>query len=617
MQMKQSSLDFYAFVETYRDRIVGCFIKKIYQVSAKEFYFQLYRQDLKRVGLYISLERGIAFYDPLLPSQSSGLATLLRKMLSEKRITGIEQINFDRVVRISLGTGNSIILELFREGNLIVTEGNAIQWALVQREWRNRKIVKGEPYSPPSPTDPLNMNPEAVAKVLSESRASLVQTLATRMNLGGEVSEELIFRSGLRKESPSREMADSSPSIVELFHSILAEALEKKAYFYSAQTIVSPVRLTHLATDPDRIFESLNEGYAYYFQQFPYSQPQETSLERRIRSQQKSIQEFEKLSEELARKGSLVMSQIDKFSKLLSSVGPAGTEVKSGSGSEFTDLKVDRGHRTVSVRYLETDLELSYEMSAGANAESLFNQSKSYRDKASGAREALSRSMLESTITQARPEVKRSKQWFESFRWFFTSEGFLVISGRDRKTNETVVKKHMAPGDLYIHADLYGAPSTVLKADPPRKPGEASIREACVFSLSMSRAWSAGIASGSAYWVFPEQVSKTPESGEYVSTGSWIVRGRRNYLFNLPLELEIGFAKIRDGSIPMISPSGVIAVDSISVTLRPGTEKRNSVVATIAKLLDVKKDELDALLPPGNSSIVRMNRTKQENASVQ
>ena len=54
----------------------------------------------------------------------------LRSMLVERRIISISQINFDRVVSIELSGGLSLIIELFREGNLIVVQDGIIQYAL-------------------------------------------------------------------------------------------------------------------------------------------------------------------------------------------------------------------------------------------------------------------------------------------------------------------------------------------------------------------------------------------------------------------------------------------------------------------------------------------------------
>src|SRR5205807_2176696 len=134
-------------------------------------------------------------------------------------------------------------------------------------------------------------------------------------------------------------------------------------------------------------------------------------------------------------------------------------------------------------------------------------------------RETLQRLREEAMLLEAQavkaaknPRIKATKaMWFEAYRWTLSSDGNLILGGRDARTNDQLVKKHLKEGDRYAHADIHGAPSTVIK-DGARAP-ETTLREACEFALAYSKAWSAGLASGSAYWVLPEQVSKQSESG--------------------------------------------------------------------------------------------------------
>src|SRR5664279_2995590 len=125
--------------------------------------------------------------------------------------------------------------------------------------------------------------------------------------------------------------------------------------------------------------------------------------------------------------------------------------------------------------------------------------------------------------------VKKELKWFEKLRWFLTSDGLLVIGGRDATTNEMVVKKHMEPKDIYFHSDIHGAASVVLKAGEGEIT-ETSINQAAAFSACFSSAWSKGLGSADVYWVNSDQVSKTPQSGEFVTKGAFIIRGSRNYI---------------------------------------------------------------------------------------
>jgi len=53
-----------------------------------------------------------------------------------------------------------------------------------------------------------------------------------------------------------------------------------------------------------------------------------------------------------------------------------------------------------------------------------------------------------------------------------------VIGGRDQQQNELIVKRYLKTGDLYVHADLTGASSVVIKNPsgnpvPPKSLAEA------------------------------------------------------------------------------------------------------------------------------------------------
>lgn len=129
--------------------------------------------------------------------------------------------------------------------------------------------------------------------------------------------------------------------------------------------------------------------------------------------------------------------------------------------------------------------------------------------------------------------------WFEKFYWFVSTDGWLVISGRDSHQNELIVKRYMKAGDLYMHSDYGGAASTVIKGPPKAGlPPHATLEEAAIFTVCRSKAWDTKIIS-SAWWVYHDQVSKSAPTGEFLPTGSFMIRGKRNFIH--PNRMEMGF----------------------------------------------------------------------------
>jgi len=259
--------------------------------------------------------------------------------------------------------------------------------------------------------------------------------------------------------------------------------------------------------------------------------------------------------------------------------------------------------------------------SISENAEQAYDDSKKFKHKQEGARKAIlhtkehmdsvQKQLLKEHNLQQEKKAKIVKTfWFERYRWFISSNGNLVIGGKDTKTNDQIVKKHLESGDRYAHADIHGAPSCIIKHktydDTPADISKQAITEACVFAASYSKAWKQ-FTEAQAYWVLPEQVSKTPQSGEFVPKGAFIIRGQRNYC-KCKLEIAIGLCRIED--VDKIIGGPVQAVEKWCkqyVILRPDATNKQQLTKKLSQLFKTSVDEINKVLPPGDSTIVSTN----------
>ncbi|KAJ6443908.1 1-phosphatidylinositol-4,5-bisphosphate phosphodiesterase 1 [Purpureocillium lavendulum] len=136
----------------------------------------------------------------------------------------------------------------------------------------------------------------------------------------------------------------------------------------------------------------------------------------------------------------------------------------------------------------------------------------------------------------------RKQMWFEKFIWFISSDGYLVIGGKDASQNEMLYRRYLRKGDVYCHADLRGAPSVIIKNNPstPDAPiPPATLSQAGSLSVCASDAWDSKAGMG-AWWVNADQVSKSAPTGEFLPTGSFMVRGKKNFLPPTQLLLGLG-----------------------------------------------------------------------------
>jgi len=206
---------------------------------------------------------------------------------------------------------------------------------------------------------------------------------------------------------------------------------------------------------------------------------------------------------------------------------------------------------------------------------------------------------------QQLPDVKieRKKDWYEKFHWSMLND-YLFIAGRDTKSNTEIVKKHLEKNDLYFHSDVDGAASCVLKGG--QKAPEKIKKMAAVLANSFSKAWKGGLTIADSYAVLPEQVKTAAKSGEYLTSGAFVISGKRNYYKNTELQLEVSF--FRDKI--MITPKGFFDKKFILIKPDKRETKGNSakkIFTELKRLFPEKKFELDwiiQILPNGGSKIV-------------
>jgi predicted ribosome quality control (RQC) complex YloA/Tae2 family protein len=222
---------------------------------------------------------------------------------------------------------------------------------------------------------------------------------------------------------------------------------------------------------------------------------------------------------------------------------------KKGKGAQPAARKLPKYTKLVEVSVFET---------AAANARKYYQAAKSAREKesktAAVAEQALRKA--EKTVEQAAARqlaasaavrairVARKPMWFEKFHWFITSEGLIVVAGKNAQDNELLVRRYLRAQDAYVHADTRGAATVILRhfSDDPTAAAtlpNVSLEQAGAFCVCLSSAWAAHTVTG-AWWVNAQQVSKTAPTGEYLTTGSFMIRGKKNYL--PPTKLEMGFA---------------------------------------------------------------------------
>lgn len=257
---------------------------------------------------------------------------------------------------------------------------------------------------------------------------------------------------------------------------------------------------------------------------------------------------------------------------------------------------------------MEIDFDLN--KSVDENAGTYFNLAKKAKRKLEGATAALadSRKKLQKLLKEEekfqeeevlkQQKKERKIEWYEKFHWFFSSEGFLCIGGKDATSNELVIKKHTDKDDLVLHTDMAGSPFFVIKDG--QKAGEETIQEAAQAVAVYSKAWKLGHTSADVFYVKPEQVTKEAKPGEYIGKGSFMVYGKTNYL-HPKLEYALGLVEDQIIGAPL---TAIKKKTTNFVVVISGREKKSSLAKKIrAKLKGGDLDDIIKFLPAGGGEI--------------
>ena len=706
MRAQSSSFDVARIVDELRG-MIGVRARKAYQPHYEQVVLRLNQKGKPSTDLVIV--RGKRIYlsqrDRPMPTNPSPFAMKLRKHLSNSRLIEVNQLGFDRVISLTFEHGRGrlkLIIELFRDGNvLLLDDKDVIIQPLTHAKYASRSLKSGENYTPPPATvDPRNLNQAEMDELLDSSDHSLIRTLAARVNLGRIYGNAIATSAGIELDEPANSLdeeqrKDLGGSMKKLLAELAngdcsylwftdiksldawKEAADNPMARDSASVEIeefSPIALPFMNTELMVEIDSLSGAYDAIFgthDAIAYirreeeklaaagedEEEQRAKLNRRAEQQKSAITRFESqavLTQELAKSIQDNWTHVDDLLSQVNSFIEADSwqALESKTGEIVWIDRVEPAKRTILARLPDEDNEpgasvtLHIEKSVHQNAQQYFEQARTLKDKAKGARTALERTENAAAKEEARRKkdaaagkvriAKRSKRfWFEKHRWGILSDGRLVVGGRDAKGNDTIVRKYLKSTDLYIHADLHGAPSCSLRLrdglitdenpigfvpegvtslriaqelagdiDDARNLPANIIEEAAQLAICWSRAWGSGGAAATAFHARPSQVSKQTESGESLGRGSFVVRGQRTWYRDVSMEIAIGFSIINGIPIPVSGTAeGVSKLCERWALITPGREKKETIANRIAKSTGLAQDDVLAALPPGNCSI--------------
>ncbi|MEM1657610.1 MAG: ribosome rescue protein RqcH [Candidatus Jordarchaeales archaeon] len=659
MSEAMSNLDIAVIISELNKTLIGGRIRNIYQIN-RTFIFKV---KVREEDFYLLVEPGrrihLTWYEREKPKIPPPFCMALRKHVRHGKILSIYQHDFDRIVVMDVGFAEnkvSLVFELFGDGNIVLLDSDRkIVIAEKYASMKDREILPKKEYLfPPSRgRDPRNLTFEEFKEILAANKGKAAAVLVKNLNIGSILAEEACARGGVEKGKNVNDLSDEeTQALFRALMETLSEAFEGKVkpgilFKEEKAFIASPIMLKMYSGGEFswKEFDCFNKAADEFYSKMEELKVEEEKIEekrekedkvrRMIEAQKEALQRMMEAEEKYRRYGDLLYENIHIVSQLLDAILLArkknyswqeieekinSVKDKDPAAKMFVGIKPHEGR--VLVKLNEEVIPLDVKLTAVENANAFYEKAKEAMAKAERIRKAMNDIMERAKAERETKEekfklrLKKKKKWYEKYRWTISSDGFLILGGKDAKSNISLYKK-MEPNDIFFHADVHGAPVVIVKTEGKTCP-ETTLKEAAQFAVSYSRAWKEGVLQADAYWVYPEQVSETPPSGEYLPKGGLIIRGKRNYFHNVPLELAVGVISEND-EIKVIAgpPSAVSKKTPNFVKIKPGNIAQGKLAEEIRRtiaskaprelaeiILKIPLNDFQSVLPPGGGIIV-------------
>jgi len=604
-------------------------IDKIYQFETRTIGIRLNGENHAKNQLLIEAGRRAHLVKnfPPPPKNPPQFAMLLRKYISGGKVLAIRQHGLERILVFDIGKGTltyRLIIELFDEGNVILTdESYRIIKPLRHHRFKDRDIVPDAIYTL-SNTDPTGSLENLTASLTGDDR-DLVRALAVAGMLGGTYAEYVCRTAGIDKSTPA---SNADPKAVYAAVSALFDLVQHAEPVVSASSCEPVVLARGAGSIPGdkNQFAGFSEALEAFYpmtkaEKVRVASKPKLSQEERIHKYQETA--IKKFDDKIKKTQEIVTAIYENYQFIAHVISSLDAASKRLSWQEIEhhlkDTSTADAKRIVAFYPDEAAVEIEMGKkvkifihdSVEQNAGRYYDIIKKFRKKKEGALAAMKtvkpkKKMIRHDI------VPMKKLWYHRFRWFVTSDGIVVLGGRDASQNEELVKKYMSGGDLFVHADVHGASVVIVKGKTEK------MDEVAQFAASYSGAWRSGHFSADVFSAQPNQVSKTPQAGEFITRGSFIVRGERTYYRDVPVAVGIGLVLEPQAAVIGGPPAVIRSRTKTFAELKPGQYEPNDVAKKVLRFLRqsispeeekllkgiLNTEAVAAFVPPGGSDIL-------------
>lgn len=633
--MTLAGIELRYLVDTISKQVEGYYVSNIYGITKDSILFKLHHTENSDLFLMIST-MGIWLtsvkIDQIEPNK---LQKRLRNDILRLKLKEIKQIGSERIAYFTFeGFGKEFVLvtEFFGDGNIILCNEQMKILALQHSiDVRHRKLGVGLEYIPPPQNgiDIFNIDEKNFHK-LKQTDLIAVKWLGRTLGLPKKYTEGVFKIANLDSKIKGSHLTfDEIKLIFQTTQQMVSDVTNgkhKPVIIKSDKTEVYPIDFNE-TNDSCVEVNSFIEGLDKVFTESLINQGktiQSTTSNKKIQELETQLSEQEKAIEVVKERSNSITNVANSLFEMISNGIASIQDSRSIEKLETLNAKLLTKKGISFILITDEKIKINYDSSLQSIASSLFNEAKHQARAINSIEETKNKTQkkLEKLLTKTESEENsitvsniRKKNWYERYRWFFTTDGYLAIGGRDAASNSAVIRKHLSNNDKIFHADIFGSPFFILK--DASVSSSISMNEVAHATVCFSRAWREGLYGVSSYWVSPDQVKKSAPSGEFLPKGSFTIEGQRNFIKAQTLKLAVGILPQDDSFVLTCGPVEPIKKNSILYAIiEPHgiemAEAAKKIKNEFAKLNeDVTKnisiDDFVRVLPAGKSQIKEIN----------
>ncbi len=627
-----SGLEFRVLSKEISSALAGTYVSNIYSVGESQL-IRLRKAagedggQTTEASLVLSPKLGAWLTENPARVETTEFTTALRSHLLRARLASVSQFDLDRVLILEFeGKGEErlqLVLELMPPGNLVLS-GPDKKIVLLLRDVKggSRRLAKGYPYVPPAQT---RASLETLTIQDLKNAFAKEKTLGRALGRGLSIPRRYVDEILARLRHGQEDSAVMSDADVEQVMATIRDMLA------IIETHPSP---TLVRTDEDSVeVMVIRPTSREVVESSPTLSPLLDKLlfpgllaaeeegqsgeadESKVGAHKRRALELQATIADLESKKAGLADLSTELRTLASRVGAASDAEEA--------VQIAKGSKALPGDLLSS-LEKLAEKGQASVSSAIFDRAKrnerDIRDIDDAIKKLQPRLKRESgkeevARVKAIPLSRAKKEWYEKFRWFYTTGGKLAIGGRDAQSNTTLIRRHMQEGDTVYHADLFGSPFFILKGGKDQTDEE--VREVAKATATFSSAWKTGLGAADAYWVTPEQISAAGPSGEYLAHGSFAIKGKKNFVTKIPVEIAVG---IDDVGRAIAGPEeAIMKVARGHVMVIPSREKPSDTAKRVLHELrpyantkvELGVDDILRILPAGGGKIIRKREDKK------